>query len=238
MSDSDLDDLDLNTFESEEQKGRRFKKNTDNAAKRQSTASTSMQLQLNKLSDREVDDANMKSVFGPSPHKQAADSMRVNPLYEKGVTPTKRSESIELGSNQHYDGPTEIPETQTTGSGLENGKSTTGTEDGPTILYNDNFKLKNKDSPPTKPKIAKFGRIIPARVKRNTHRTGLQPVAKAPSQTTQEQDKDRMNLIEENFRRRRIRRGFRYVLLLILAFLVFILLLTIVLYFATQDARK
>lgn len=26
-------------------------------------------------------------------------------------------------------------------------------EEGPTILYNDNFKLKNKDSPPNKPKV-------------------------------------------------------------------------------------
>ncbi|XP_071845287.1 uncharacterized protein [Apostichopus japonicus] len=231
MSDSDLDDINVTDFDTGERRGGRFKKNADNQAKRTSTASTTMQLQLNKLSDREVDDSNMTSVFGASPVKPATDSMRVNPLYEKGVKPAKRNSAadIEQGSGQNYDGPSDEI--------IENGKVTTN-EEGPTLIYNDNFKLKNKGSPPNKPKVAKFGRIIPARVKRNTHfkprRQQVSNGNKDPGTENTTNSKERMELIEENFARRRIRRGCRYVILVILAFLVFILLLAIVLYFATQ----
>lgn len=65
------------------------------------------QIQLNKLSDREVDDSNMKSALGPSATKQAADSMRVNPLYAKVVKPADRNRAdVET---QNYDGPSDIP---------------------------------------------------------------------------------------------------------------------------------
>ncbi|XP_022105674.1 uncharacterized protein LOC110987325 [Acanthaster planci] len=219
-------------------------------------------IKLNRLSDYEVDNVKMANVFGSPPaikEKQVSSSMRLNPLYDQNGTVEVTADQAQVAKVGDIS-----QDSVASQNSAKAGKSKKGTYKRPKkdldedaeevpderppetkINYSKNFRFGKR--PPDGQngaangvkKLTSFGVVMPSRVKHNTMpKDQLVAAGGGPSQYAlgAQTDVKSKTDIEAASRRHEIRRRWRYVIILILIILVFGLILTVVLYFATRQS--
>ncbi|XP_003727107.1 uncharacterized protein LOC100893190 [Strongylocentrotus purpuratus] len=227
-----------------------------------SVGTTAVRVQLNKLSEKDVADAKMASVFGDTTASTKT-PMRVNPLYDKNGTVEVNASELRrkrLGSesgsttngsvtrlNQQPNG-----SVHTVSQNVPMGDPMGGPSP-PPIAYGGNFQLRgDRDGPPKSSaggpadQVTTHGKVMPARVQKNTlPRSYLPPTIPSASPfMTPRQSVTGLEPItprpidkaevEHVMRQARIRRWWRCILLAIIAFLVFALVIILIVVFLAR----
>ncbi|XP_038072425.1 uncharacterized protein LOC119740969 [Patiria miniata] len=214
-------------------------------------------IKLNRLSDYEVDNVKMANVFGSPPEsgpKPVSSSMRLNPLYDQNGTvevTADQAQVAKLPDNSSQDSVGQ--EASSRGKkgtykrpkkGADEDEEESHEERPPEtkINYSKNFRFGKRSADGENgaangvKKLTSFGVVMPSRVKQNTiPKDQLVAAGSGPSQYAlgAQSGKSKAD-IEAAIRRHEMRRRWRYVIILILIILVFGLILTVVLYFATR----
>ncbi|XP_071478235.1 uncharacterized protein [Diadema antillarum] len=171
----------------------------------QNTGSASVRVQLKKLSDQDIADAKMASVFGEA-SSSTKKPLKVNPLYDRNGTmevPANELRRKRAGSQSGSSTTTSGTRSdhQSNGSVVTvsqnippTGPSATPTPEGrrvPPVSYGENFQFRNTSAQttprgnannPEERKKADLGRVLPARVHKDSQPRSYSP-PKIPSQS-------------------------------------------------------